>query len=78
MRIPGRIDRLERASARRGCPACASDGTVALTIAPPVARMSDLDRATQPRPGDRCPRCGRRLVLRFSPPAAAREGMESL
>lgn len=75
MRIHGRLDRLERASAKRGCPVCAGDGSVVLVVTPPIARMSDLDRAVRAVPEDHCPRCGRRLVVRVPPPAAAREGV---
>ncbi|CAG1010321.1 hypothetical protein PHYC_03830 [Phycisphaerales bacterium] len=75
MRIHGRLDRLEKAAAGGPCRECGGETPgVAVVCSPPAASLLDLprDQAAE-QPGDRCPRCGRVLVLRLAPPPRGTE-----
>lgn len=71
MNLPARLARLEKASASRGCAACAlcgASGKICIT-----ATIAEPGETSGPRPG--CPRCGDGgvYVVEFERPGARSE-----
>lgn len=74
------LAKLERASLRGACPVCAGARVVIVPAATAARSVADLRPVTgraankpgERAGGDRCPRCGRRMVFRLPAPDFAR------